>query len=55
MYPVSDAFLEAVKQNTRNYYWTGKITTSAGVYTIVEVKDGKGSEAGWGRLKSGAG
>lgn len=26
-----------------------------GVYTIVEVKDGKGSEAGWGRLKSGAG
>ncbi len=25
------------------------------VYTIVEVKDGKGSEAGWGRLKSGAG
>lgn len=27
----------------------------AGVYTIVEVKDGKRSEAGWGRLKSGAG
>ena len=26
-----------------------------GTYTIVEVKDGKGSTAGWGRLKSGAG
>ena len=30
MYPVSEAFLEAVKQNTRRYYWTGKITTKAG-------------------------
>ena len=26
-----------------------------GVYTIVEVRSGKGSTAGWGRLKSGAG
>ena len=26
-----------------------------GTYTIVEVKSGKGSKAGWGRLKSGAG
>ena len=26
-----------------------------GTYTIVEVKAGKGSKAGWGRLKSGAG
>ena len=26
-----------------------------GVYTILEVKSGKGSTAGWGRLKSGAG
>jgi len=26
-----------------------------GVYTIVEVKNGKGSSAGWGRLKSGIG
>lgn len=26
-----------------------------GIYTIVEVKSGEGSEAGWGRLKSGAG
>jgi hypothetical protein len=30
LYPVSEAFLEAVKQNTRRYYWTGKITTKAG-------------------------
>ena len=27
----------------------------AGVYTIVEVKTGKGSSAGWGRLNSGIG
>ena len=26
-----------------------------GIYTIVEIKAGKGSKAGWGRLKSGAG
>ena len=26
-----------------------------GIYTIVEVKSGKGSTAGWGRIKSGAG
>lgn len=26
-----------------------------GVYTIVEVKSGQGSKAGWGRLKSGIG
>ena len=26
-----------------------------GIYTIVEVKSGKGSSAGWGRLKSGIG
>ena len=34
--------------------WTGKYVPT-GVYTIVEVKSGKGSDAGWGRLKSGAG
>ncbi len=31
MYPVSKAFLQAVQENTRKYYWTGKITTKAGV------------------------
>ena len=34
--------------------WTGKYVP-VGTYTIVEVKAGKGSEAGWGRLKGGAG
>ena len=44
MYQVSDAFLEAVKQNTRNYYWTGKITTSAGaVYEFGPEDIVKGS------------
>lgn len=33
---------------------TGKFIPP-GVYTIVEIKSGKGSNAGWGRLKSGAG
>lgn len=31
MYPVSQAFLQAVQENTRRYYWTGKITTTKGV------------------------
>lgn len=30
------------------------ICTGVGVFTILEVKSGKGSDAGWGRLKSGA-
>lgn len=29
--------------------------SSVGVFTFLEVKDGKGSDKGWGRLKSGAG
>lgn len=33
---------------------TGKYT-GVGVFTILEVQPGKGSTAGWGRLKSGAG
>ena len=33
---------------------TGKYT-GIGSFTILEVKSGKGSDAGWGRLKSGAG
>ena len=31
MYPVSNAFLTAVKEKTRKYYWTGRITTKTGV------------------------
>ncbi|CAK7036370.1 MAG: hypothetical protein BACD_00127 [Bacteroides rodentium] len=34
--------------------WTGKYIPP-GAYTIVEVKPGKGSNSGWGRLKSNAG
>lgn len=37
-----------------NYARTGKYT-GKGTFTIVQVKTGKGSDAGWGKLKSGAG
>lgn len=37
-----------------NYEKTGKFT-GKGVFTITEVRAGKGSIIGWGRLKSGAG
>lgn len=37
-----------------NYGKTGKVT-GEGKFTIVEVKEGKGSDTGWGRLKSDAG
>ena len=37
-----------------NYKKTGKYT-GVGVFTIMEVRSGKGSTAGWGKLKSGAG
>ena len=37
-----------------NYATIGKYT-GKGVFTIIEVKSGKGSTAGWGRLMSGAG
>lgn len=37
-----------------NYKTIGKYT-GVGVFTIMEVKSGTGSDAGWGRLKSGAG
>lgn len=30
MYPVSEAFLQEVQENTRKYYWTGRIITKAG-------------------------
>lgn len=31
MYPVSEVFLQAVQQNTRKYYWTGRITTKTDI------------------------
>lgn len=37
-----------------NYAKTGKYT-GKGTFTITEVKSGKGSDSGWGKLKSGAG
>ena len=44
MYPVSNAFLNAVKANTRKYYWTGTITTKAGtVYNFDQNDIVKGS------------
>lgn len=33
---------------------TGRYT-GKGVFTVMEVREGKGSDSGWGRLKSGAG
>ena len=39
MYPVSDAFLQAVQENTRNYYWTGVITTKSGTKYEFANKD----------------
>ena len=44
MYPVSSAFLNAVKANTRKYYWTGTITTTAGtIYNFDQDDIVKGS------------
>ncbi len=44
MYPVSDAFLQAVQENTRNYRWTGEIRTKGGaVYPFVYEDIVKGS------------
>lgn len=37
-----------------DYSKTGEYT-GIGCFTIVQMKNGVGSDAGWGRLKSGAG
>jgi hypothetical protein len=39
LYPVSDAFLEKIKENTREYYWTGTIKTKTGTKYSFENKD----------------
>ena len=39
MYPVSDAFLEAVQSNSRRYYWTGRIVTNTGSVVEFTQKD----------------
>lgn len=51
---VSISDLNIHKGPRTDYAKTGKFT-GKGVFTILEVKSGKGSTAGWGRLKSGAG
>ena len=39
MYQVSNAFLTAVKANTRKYYWTGRITTKGGAVYDFDRND----------------
>ena len=51
---VSISDLNIRKGPGTNYAKTGKFT-GKGVFTIVEMQTGKGSDTGWGRLKSGAG
>lgn len=54
MVKVSITDLNIRKGAGTNTAKTGQYT-GVGVFTILEVKDGKGSDKGWGRLKSGAG
>ena len=45
MYPVSDAFLRAVRSNTRKYFWTGAIVTKGGMtyeFGAKEIVKGSG-------------
>ena len=39
MYPVSEAFLRAVQENVRKYFWTGRITTKAGAVYEFGAED----------------
>lgn len=39
MYPVSGAFLRAVQENTRSYYWTGIITSKSGKVILFGYDD----------------
>ena len=51
---VSISDLNIRKGPGTNYAKTGKYT-GKGVFTITEVKSGKGSDSGWGKLKCNAG
>ena len=51
---ISIANLNIRKGPGTNYAKTGDYT-GIGVFTITAVKSGKGSDTGWGKLKSGAG
>ena len=39
MYPVSEAFLQAVQENTRRQKWSGKIITTKGIRYEFTDKD----------------
>ena len=39
MYPVSEAFLRAVRSNTRKYFWTGTIVTKGGMMYEFRAKE----------------
>ena len=54
MVRVSVTDLNIRKGPGTDYSKTGEYT-GIGCFTIVQVKDGAGSDAGWGRLKSGFG
>lgn len=44
LYPVSNAFFQKIKENTREYYWAGSITTKHGTrYTFESADILKGS------------
>ena len=44
MYPVSNAFLQKIRENTREYYWTGTIVTTHGTrYSFQNADILKGS------------
>ena len=51
---VSIPDLNIRKGSGTNTAKTGQCT-GIGIFTIVEVREGKGSDKGWGKLKSGAG
>ena len=51
---VSIPDLNVRKGSGTNTAKTGQCT-GIGIFTIVEVREGKGSDKGWGKLKSGAG
>lgn len=44
-----------IRKGPSTEYGTAGYINDKGVYTIVETKSGKGSDKGWGKLKSGAG
>ena len=54
LYKVTGIWCNIRKGPGTNYKKCGRVTKGQ-VFTITEIKNGKGSKSGWGRLKSGAG